>query len=147
MIYAADVIMKGVIKLLSTDNTVQEPTGTVIDIYGEVPNNAKTPFVIIQPSDMSETDGTKDSIPQSLSLNVEVLDKHPSGLGGFGRSNRIMSGVLSLIRQKGVTIDISADGLRVYKQVITSINHLKEQYDDSDYYRTIANIEFSVQEI
>lgn len=146
MRYAGDALNKALIKLLEIDNLVEEPVGTQISVYTEVPLNSSFPMIILEPTTATEEDVSKSNVDQSHVINVEVVSKFNQGDGGWGANNRVINQITQLVRGIGVTMDLSADGFKVTTQTIRSIQPIRESYDDGVYFRTILILEIVIQD-
>ncbi len=146
MRYAGDSINKALIKLLEVDNQIEYPSGNPIGVYTEVALDSSFPMIVIEPSFSTENDVTKESIDQSYLTNIEVISKFKQGSGGWGTNNSIISQILPLIRNIGVSMDLSTDNFKVVTQIVESIQPIREAYDDAVYFRTIIILETNIQE-
>ena len=147
MKYALDELNIALIKKFETDNQIEYPVGTPIAVYTEVPNDAKFPILLIDPSSMAEANVDRDSIGQSHTVNIEVISKYKQGAGGWGINNSIMDQVLQLIRVKNDYLDLTADGLKVIRQSSQATQTIRDAYVDGVYFRTILIMEFEIEEI
>lgn len=145
MRYAGEAINKALIKLLETDNDVVTTSNDLVNVYTTVPNGARFPMIIVEPSSSSEDDTSSDSIDQIYIHNVEVISKLRSGVGGWSENDFITNQLTGFLRGINQYLDLSPDNFSVKEQTL-SIQPIREAYDDGVYLRTIISLEIRLQE-
>lgn len=146
MNYSSNSLRTAVIKALKTTNTIEYPSGTVIPVYGTVPTNATFPFVDVEINGMFESDITKDSIGQTVTVAINITEKAKVGKGGFGGVDNMANQVTVILRNLNDYLNLSTDSFRIYKQDIISITPFKEAERDAVYYRNVILMEMSITE-
>lgn len=142
---STNIVRKGVIAKLKNNITYD---GSIVPVYGNIPNNATYPYIKVSTPQMNETDFNNGSFMSTVNVVVDVVTRYKSDIGGFGASDNISNLVTQILRTRSTGyIDLNSDGFDVYRQVVTFVNQIQQEANDNYYYRTITNLDITVQEV
>lgn len=145
MKFSGHILRKGVLAKLVGNVSYG---GSTVPVYGNVPNNATYPYIKVDTPQVNETDFNDGSFNTVVNASIDVVTRSKSDASGFTDSDQITNLVTQLLRTRTSGYpDLSSDGFAVYRAVVTFVNHIEENAKDNYYYRTIINMDFSIQEV
>ena len=113
--------------------------GSSVSIYNRVPSNAETPFIRIFSFQGEEADQNKSSFVSELTTRIEVITSYFGDDGGELNANKIVDGVLDIIRDRD-NIDLTTEGFNVYITNIDRIRYFEDYEENETFFRAVIDV-------
>lgn len=113
--------------------------GSAVSIYNRVPTNAETPFIRIFSFQSEEADQNKTTFVSELTTRIEVITSYFGDDGGELNANKIVDGVLDIVRDRN-NIDLSAEGFNVYYTNIERIRYFEDYEENETFFRAVIDV-------
>lgn len=119
---------------------------SVVPITNRIQTNQGFPYIRIFSYEQEEADQNKTNFASELVTRFEVVTQFDGDTGGEYDANRIVDGILDIVRER-TNLDLSSEGFNVYITNVTKIRYFDEFEDGKTYFRALIDLTNRVEKI